>query len=167
MIKRLFVLFVICFICGSLFCQENAIYHNLDNGYSVQYPNGWELEEDQENGTITIYKNNQNSLIHTHLQISRALWEDGSLEEFVKAINLKDMKDLYADFSVIEHSQEQYKCMYEVSYLLNEVKANSILYFLKIEDQIFIFLAMAQDDENYELDKEVFINIIESIEFQN
>lgn len=167
MIKRLFVLFVICFICGSLFCQENAIYHNLDNGYSVQYPNGWELEEDQENETITIYKNNQNSLIHTHLQISSALWEDGSLEEFVKAINLEDMKDLYSDFAIIEHNQEQDECMYEVTYLLNDVKVNSIFSFLKIEDQIFIFLAMAQDDENYELDKEVFINIIESIEFQN
>jgi hypothetical protein len=167
MIKRLLVLLVICFICNTLNCQENAVYHNLDNGYSIQYPNGWELEEDQDNGTITIYKNNQSSLIQTHLQISRALWEDGSLDEFVRAIHLEDMKDLYTDFSIKEQSKEEDKYMCEVSYLLNEVKVNSIFSFLKIDEQIFIFLAMAEDDKNYELDKEIFINIIDSIEFQN
>ena len=167
MIKRLFLLFIICFITCTLQAQENAIYHNIANGYSIQYPNSWEIEDDQDNETVSIYKQNQTSDIQTHIQISVALWEDGSLEEFVKAINLEDMKDLYTDFAIIEHNQEQYECMYEVSYLLNDVKVNSIFYFLKIEDQIFIFLAMAEDSENYESDKEIFINIIESIEFQN
>ena len=77
------------------------------------------------------------------------------------------MNDLYTDFSIKEQSKEDDKYMCEVSYLLNEVKVNSIFSFLKIDEQIFIFLAMAEDDKNYELDKEIFINIIDSIEFQN
>jgi hypothetical protein len=77
------------------------------------------------------------------------------------------MKDLYADFSIKERNKEENKCMYEVSYILNDVRVNSIFYFLHIEEQMYIFLAMAEDNKEYELDKEVFINIIESIEFQN
>lgn len=167
MIKRLFLLFIICFITCTLQAQENAIYHNIANGYSIQYPNSWEIEDDQDNETVSIYKQNQTSDIQTHIQISVALWENGSLDEFVSAINLEGMKDLYADFSIKERYQEENKCMYEVSYILNDVRVNSIFYFLHIEEQMYIFLAMAEDNKEYELDKEVFINIIESIEFQN
>ena len=167
MIKRLFLLFTICFIACALQAQENAIYHNIANGYSIQYPNSWEIEDDQDNETVSIYKQNQDSDIQTHIQISVALWEDGSLDEFVRAIHLEDMNDLYAGFSIKERNQEENKCMYEVSYILNDVRVNSIFYFLQMEEQIFIFLAMAEDSENYESDKEIFINIIESIEFQN
>ena len=167
MIKRLFLLFTICFIACALQAQENAIYHNIANGYSIQYPNSWEIEDDQDNETVSIYKQNQTSDIQTHIQISVALWEDGSLDEFVRAIHLEDMNDLYAGFSIKERNQEENKCMYEVSYILNDVRVNSIFYFLQMEEQIFIFLAMAEDSENYESDKEIFINIIESIEFQN
>lgn len=167
MIKRLFLLFTICLIACTLQAQENAIYHNIANGYSIQYPNSWEIEDDQDNETVSIYKQNQTSDIQTHIQISVALWEDGSLDEFVRAIHLEDMNDLYAGFSIKERNQEENKCMYEVSYILNDVRVNSIFYFLKMEEQMYIFLAMAEDNKDYESDKEVFINIIESIEFQN
>ena len=54
--------------------------------------------------------------------------------------------------------------MYELSYTLNDVKVNTIFYFIKEEDNIYIFMAMAEDSDNYENDKETFMNIIESIE---
>ena len=57
--------------------------------------------------------------------------------------------------------------MYELSYILNEVKVNSIFYFQKENDNIYIFLAMAEDSKSYEQEKDTFVNIIESIEFQN
>lgn len=166
MIKRLCVLVTIFFICGILYSQENAIYHNLELGYTLRYPNDWEIEEDTENETISIFKYSQTSLIQTHIQISVARWEDGNLSEFVKAINLENMGELYADFSIKNTLQEEEKCMYELSYILNEVKVNSIFYFQKENDNIYIFLAMSENSEDYESNKETFMNIIDSIEFQ-
>ena len=99
-----------------------------------------------------------------HLQISVARWEDGDLAEFVNSVNLKDLETLYPDFKINNHLQEQTTCIYELSYTLNDVKVNTIFYFIKEEDNIYIFMAMAEDSDNYENDKETFMNIIESIE---
>lgn len=167
MIQRLFLLFTICFVSCALYSQENVVYHNIENGYSIQYPKSWEIEDDQDNETVSIYKYNQNSLIQTHIQISVARWEDGNLSEFIGAIHLEDMKDLYEDFTIKNTLNEDEKCMYELSYILNEVKVNSIFYFQKENDNIYIFLAMAEDSKGYEQEKDTFVNIIESIEFQN
>lgn len=166
--KNLCLLFLMCFICSFTYSQQNtpSIYHSIEYGYSVEYPSDWEIEEYQENGTVSIYEHSQNSSIHEHIQISVALWEDGDLSEFVNTVNIKDLENLYSDFSIDNHFQDESKCIYELSYLLNEVRVNSIFYFLKENDNVYIFLAMAEDDDNYESDREIFMNIIDSTRFQ-
>lgn len=155
-------------ICNSIFAQSNdkAIYHNIEFAYSIKYPSDWTLEEYPENESISIYNSKQNSSVQEHLQISVALWEDGNLAEFINTINPYGLEGMYEEFSIKKVFQEETKCMFELSYLLNDVKVNSIFYFQKEEDSVYIFLAMIQDDDNYELDKTNFIDIIESIEFQ-
>ena len=166
MIRRLLAVLIMSILCSLVYSQETnpLIYHNLDFGYSIQYPNTWELEEDQDNQSVTIFEQEENSDILKHIQISVARWEDGDLAEFVNSVNLKDLENLYPDFKINNHLQEQTTCMYELSYTLNDVKVNTIFYFIKEEDNIYIFMAMAEDSDNYENDKETFMNIIESIE---
>ncbi|MEE1323402.1 MAG: PsbP-related protein [Bacteroidales bacterium] len=166
MVKHLFVVLTMCVLCNVVYSQQenSSIYHNLDFGYSIKYPDSWELEEYQENQSVSFYKQEENTTIMKHLQISVARWEDGDLAEFVNSVNLKDLENLYPDFKINNHLQEQTTCMYELSYTLNDVKVNTIFYFIKEEDNIYIFMAMAEDSDNYENDKETFMNIIESIE---
>ena len=167
MIRRLLVVLTMSILCPLVYSQETnpLIYHNLDFGYSIQYPSTWELEEDQENQSVTIFEQEENSDILKHIQISVARWEDGDLAEFIKSVNIEDLENLYSDFKIIHHTQEETTCIYELSYTLNDVKTNSIFYFIKEEDNIYIIMAMT-DASNYESDKETFMNIIESIEIQ-
>ena len=141
---------------------------NLDDFIVVdndEFDYTWELEEDQDNQSVTIFEQEENSDILKHLQISVARWEDGDLAEFIKSVNIEDLENLYSDFKIIHRNQEETTCIYELSYTLNDVKTNSIFYFIKEEDNIYIIMAMT-DATNYESDKETFMNIIESIEFQ-
>lgn len=167
MTKRFFVVLAISVLCNLVYSQQinPLIYHNLEFGYSIQYPNSWELEEDQDNQSVTIFEQEEDADILKHLQISVARWEDGDLAEFIKSVNIEDLENLYSDFKIIHRNQEEATCIYELSYTLNDVKTNSIFYFIKEEDNIYIIMAMT-DATNYESDKETFMNIIESIEFQ-
>ena len=87
MIRRLLVVLTMSILCPLVYSQETnpLIYHNLDFGYSIQYPSTWELEEDQDNQSVTIFEQEENSDILKHIQISVARWEDGDLAEFIKS----------------------------------------------------------------------------------
>ena len=99
MVKHLFVVLAMCVLCNVVYSQQenSSIYHNLDFGYSIKYPDSWELEEYQENQSVSFYKQEENTTIMKHLQISVARWEDGDLAEFINSVNLKDLENLYPD----------------------------------------------------------------------
>ncbi|MEE0983365.1 MAG: hypothetical protein U0L38_04875 [Bacteroidales bacterium] len=148
--------------------EETANYYNEVQQYSLIYPSFWEVEEDEENETTTLYvplKKGEN--IYKQLQISVARWEDGDLYEFLEqTFSESEMTNLYPDITILDLGEDETKenqnhC-FEMSYMMGEEKVTVLYYLEKKEDLIYLILASSPQSE-YAAYKKQYLRIIDSL----
>ncbi len=143
-------------------------YYDQENRYSIDYPAAWELEKNEENGTVSLYVPlEEGETVYKQLQISVAQWEEGTLAEFVEATDLQsNLTEFYPGLVVedlgIERDREAETHSFMMTYSLGEKKAKALCYLEKKEDRIYIiFAAFPQErDDVYEGQ---FVKVIESL----
>lgn len=148
--------------------EETANYYNEVQQYSLIYPSFWEVEEDEENETTTLYvplKKGEN--IYKQLQISVARWEDGDLDEFLeKTFSEDELANLYSDITILDLGEDETKenqnhC-FEMTYTANEEEITVLYYLEKKEDLIYLILASSPQSE-YATYKKQYLRIIDSL----
>lgn len=148
--------------------EETANYYNEVQQYSLIYPSFWEVEEDEENETTTLYvplKKGEN--IYKQLQISVARWEDGDLDEFLeKTFSEDELANLYSDITILDLGEDETKDnqnhSFEMTYTANEEEIAVLYYLEKKEDLIYLILASSPQSE-YAAYKKQYLKIIDSL----
>lgn len=148
--------------------EETANYYNEVQQYSLIYPSSWEIEEDEENETTTLYvplKKGEN--IYKQLQISVARWEDGDLDEFLeKTFSEDELANLYSDITILDLGEDETKDnqnhSFEMTYTANEEEIAVLYYLEKKEDLIYLILASSPRSEYAEYKKQ-YLRIIDSL----
>lgn len=168
--KGLFAVVVMLMSCCYLSAQTEEFlnYYNEAGQYSLDYPKSWEVEETDEEGTVSLYApSEENELVYKHLQVSIAQWDEGSLEEFVAAaFSEAEMRKVYPDIEIRDAGISELNGTdihsFEMSYTLNEEKVITLCYFEKKESRVYIILA-ASPEREYALYKDSFLKIVRSL----
>lgn len=170
MINRLFSPIVLLMCCFTTMAQAKQMsnYQNDTFGYSFDYPSGWEIEENLESGTTTLYVPlAKGETIYKQLQISVAQWEEGTLQEFVDVSFAEGVwRKLYPDFTIsdlgeTENSEENTRS-FEMHYSIDDRKVVMLCYLKQNYDRVYIILAASPQDE-YNTYKEQFMGVINSL----
>ncbi len=148
--------------------EEKGNYYNEQYQYSFEYPLSWELEENEETGTVSLFLPlKENERVYKQLQISIASWEEGSLGEFVEiAFAEEEMRKLYPDLEItnlqVDKTKEQDAYAFKMSYENNGQKTTTLCYLEKNEDRIYIiFAATPQEEETLYIEQ--YMEVINSL----
>ena len=170
MISRLFSPIALSMCCFPIMAQTEQVsnYQNDTFGYSFDYPSEWEIEENLESGTTTLYVPlAKGETIYKQLQISVAQWEEGTLQEFIDVSFAEGVwRKLYPDFTSsdleeAENSQENTRS-FEMHYSIDEKKVVMLCCLKQNYDRVYIILAASPQDE-YNTYKEQFTRVINSL----
>ena len=154
------------------FCKKNdkGLYHNSEHGFSIKFPSGWLVKENEKQTTVmaVIPDYNEDKIFNENINIVVNYFAKApSLEEYNRQQKagikkIKNLKILDEGKIVIDQCQARW---FIYSYMINDFGLKAIVYSMIKKNKSYLITCIFEN-ENFEHYRPLFNSVILTFKFE-